>query len=147
MSVYRPIGRSLVRRAGLAPLRLHDLRHTAAALAIATGAHPLEIKTRLGHASITTTLNVYGHLFKSLDERLAEELDTTHREAEEQRKASPGDSSEHASALVPLRSTVVTTFSQEGRIQVRFRRRPGAVSPNRVRVFSDHKEFHQSHSR
>jgi integrase len=44
----------------------------------------MEIKTRLGHASITTTLNVYGHLFKSLDERLAEALDATHREAEGQ---------------------------------------------------------------
>lgn len=51
----------------LAPLPFHDLRHTAAALAIATGAHPMEITTRLRYASITTTLNVYGHLFKSLD--------------------------------------------------------------------------------
>jgi len=71
-------------RAGVAPLRFHDLRHTAAALAIAAGAHPMEIKTRLGHASIQTTLNVYGHLFKSLDERLAEALDAAHREAEGQ---------------------------------------------------------------
>jgi integrase len=76
--------RTAVKRAGLAPLRFHDLRHTASALAIAAGAHPMEIKTRLGHASITTTLNVYGHLFKSLDERLAEALDATHREAEGQ---------------------------------------------------------------
>ncbi len=30
---------------------------------------------RLGHASITTTLNVYGHLFPSLDEELAGRLD------------------------------------------------------------------------
>jgi integrase len=71
-----------VRRAGLAPLRLHDLRHTAAALAIAEGAHPLEIKTRLGHKNITTTLNEYGHLFPALDERLAERLDATYRAAE-----------------------------------------------------------------
>jgi integrase len=70
------------KRAGLAPLRFHDLRHTAAALAIAARAHPLEIRTRLGHASIQTTLNVYGHLFKSLDERLARTLDAAHREAE-----------------------------------------------------------------
>jgi integrase len=71
-----------VERAGLPPMRFHDLRHTAAALAIAAGAHPLEIKTRLGHASITTTLNIYGHLFKALDERLAGSLDAVQREAE-----------------------------------------------------------------
>jgi len=47
------------------------LRHTAAALAIAQGAHPKVIQSRLGHASITTTLDRYGHLFPNLDEALA----------------------------------------------------------------------------
>jgi integrase len=45
----------------LARLRFHDLRHTAAALMIATGAHAKVIQTRLGHASITVTLDRYGH--------------------------------------------------------------------------------------
>jgi integrase len=53
----------------------HDLRHTSAALAIAEGAHPKAIQARMGHASITTTLNVYGHLFPSLDVELADRLD------------------------------------------------------------------------
>jgi integrase len=44
-------------------------------LAIARGAHPKAIQARLGHASITTTLNLYGHLFPSLDVELAERLD------------------------------------------------------------------------
>lgn len=55
--------------------RFHDLRHHAAAVAIAAGAHPKAIQARLGHASITTTLNVYGGLFPSLDEELADRLD------------------------------------------------------------------------
>src|SRR5438105_1318165 len=38
----------------------HDLRHTSAALAIKAGAHPKAIQSRMGHASITTTLNTYG---------------------------------------------------------------------------------------
>jgi integrase len=50
-----------VRRAGLEPLRFHDLRNSAVALAIKAGAHPKAIAERLGHASITTTLNTYGH--------------------------------------------------------------------------------------
>ena len=70
-----------VRNAGLRPLRFHDLRHTATALAIKTGAHPKAIAERLGHASITTTLNTYGHLFPALDEELAGRLDDIARDS------------------------------------------------------------------
>lgn len=63
-------------RAGLpSAVRFHDLRHTCAALLIAQGAHPKEIQARLGHSSITTTLDRYGHLLPSLDERLRDGLD------------------------------------------------------------------------
>jgi integrase len=58
----------------------HDLRHTAAALAIVEGAHPKAIQARMGHASITTTLNTYGHLFPSLDVELADRLDAVRAE-------------------------------------------------------------------
>jgi integrase len=62
--------------AGISPApTFHHPRHTAAALAIAQGAHPKAIQARLGYASITTTLNLYGHLFPSLDVELAERLD------------------------------------------------------------------------
>ena len=70
-----------VDRTSLSPLRWHDLRHTAAALAIASGAHPKAIQERLGHSSIQVTLDVYGHLFPSLEETLAERLDEVAREA------------------------------------------------------------------
>jgi integrase len=44
-------------RADLDPgFRFHDLRHTCAALMIEQGAHPMEVKARLGHASIKTTV-------------------------------------------------------------------------------------------
>lgn len=56
-------------------LRFHDLRHTAVALAIAAGAHPKSIQARMGHSSITVTLDRYGHLFPDLDDRLADALD------------------------------------------------------------------------
>lgn len=55
--------------------RIHDLRHTAVALAIATGAHPKAIQARMGHSSITVTLDRYGHLFDSLDADIADALD------------------------------------------------------------------------
>lgn len=59
----------------LAGLVFHELRHTAAALAISQGAHPLAIRDRLGHSSITVTMDTYGGLFPSLDEAIAEGLD------------------------------------------------------------------------
>jgi hypothetical protein len=51
--------------------RFHDLRHISVALAIAAGAHPKAIQTRMGHSSINVTLDRYGHLFPELDEALA----------------------------------------------------------------------------
>jgi integrase len=62
--------------------RVHDLRHTAVALAIEAGAHPKAIQELAGHAKITTTLDTYGHLFPTLGDRLAEAMDAGSREAE-----------------------------------------------------------------
>ena len=57
------------------PMRFHDLRHSHAALLIAEGVHPKVLQDRLGHASITTTLDTYGHLVSGLDEAAADALD------------------------------------------------------------------------
>jgi integrase len=58
-------------------LRFHHLRHTCAALLIAHWAHPRAIMERLGHSSITVTIDTYGHLFPALDEALSEGLERT----------------------------------------------------------------------
>ena len=47
--------------AGLQGLRIHDLRHNAVALWIAAGATPKEVTVRAGHASVSFTLDRYGH--------------------------------------------------------------------------------------
>lgn len=66
-------------RAALPPelhnLRFHDLRHTAASLAVAAGAHPKVVQRHLGHSSIQVTLDRYTHLFPNVEESLAEALD------------------------------------------------------------------------
>ena len=46
---------------------------------IAQGEHPKVIQERLGHASIKTTLDTYGHLFDGMDEAAAERLDDVWR--------------------------------------------------------------------
>jgi integrase len=69
-----------VRAAGLAPLRPHDLRHTAVALWIAAGANPKEVSVRAGHTSVSFTLDRYGHLFPGHDTELRDRLDAMHAE-------------------------------------------------------------------
>jgi len=61
--------------------RIHDLRHSHAALLIAENVHPKVLQERLGHASIRTTLDTDGHLFEGLDEAAADALDGAFREA------------------------------------------------------------------
>src|SRR5262249_46843069 len=69
--VFRPA----VRRAELAPLRFHDLRHTYAALMVAAGAHPKLLQAQLGHTSINVTLNTYGHLYPDAFADVGDALD------------------------------------------------------------------------
>ena len=73
--------RPALARAGLPKgIRFHDLRHTHASLLIARGAHPKAIQERLGHSSITVTLDTYGHLFPGVGDELAHELDALFQE-------------------------------------------------------------------
>lgn len=80
---YKPA----VLRAGLPPqTRFHDLRHTCAALLIAEGAHTLAVKERLGHSSITVTMDRYGHLFPSLEAAVTDKLDASYRASVDQER-------------------------------------------------------------
>lgn len=65
-----------VRAAGLPTgTRFHDLRHTYASLLIAAGEHPKVIQTRLGHSSITETMDTYGHLWPDAEESTRSAVD------------------------------------------------------------------------
>jgi integrase len=74
--LFKRFVRPAIDAANLPPnLRLHDLRHSCAALLIELGAHPKAIQERLGHSSITVTMDVYGHLFPAINEALTDRLD------------------------------------------------------------------------
>jgi integrase len=64
-----------VKRAGLTPLRVHDLRHSAVALWIAAGASPNAVAARAGHTSVVTVLDRYGHLLPGTADRVTDALD------------------------------------------------------------------------
>jgi integrase len=61
-------------RAGVEGITPHGLRHTAASLAIASGATVVLVQRMLGHSSPTVTLDVYAHLFSDDLDTLADRL-------------------------------------------------------------------------
>jgi integrase len=67
--------RRMVRISGLPKIRFHDIRHTHASLLIKQGVNPKIIQERLGHASIQTTFDVYGHLYPGMQQVVADVFD------------------------------------------------------------------------
>jgi integrase len=63
-----------VRDAGLPKIRLHDLRHTHATLALEAGVHPKVVQERLGHATIAITLDTYSHAIPAMQEDAAAKI-------------------------------------------------------------------------
>jgi integrase len=58
-------------------LRFHDLRHTCASLLLNQGAPLHAVKDWLGHSSITTTVDRYGHLAPGVHDAIAASLDAS----------------------------------------------------------------------
>ena len=67
--------RKLLATAGIRPVRLYDLRHTAATLAIAAGVSVKVISDHLGHASISFTLERYSHVLPSIQDEAAAKVE------------------------------------------------------------------------
>jgi integrase len=64
--VFKPmlVENGIVDDEGAAKFGIHALRHSAASLFIEQVWNPKKIQTLMGHASITMTMDVYGHLFE-----------------------------------------------------------------------------------
>jgi len=65
----------LVRRIGLDDIRFHDARHSHASLMLKAGIHPKIVQERLGHSSISITLDTYSHVAPGLQEAAANRFD------------------------------------------------------------------------
>jgi integrase len=63
--------KSILEQAGLPLIRLYDLRHTGATLALAAGVPPKVISEQLGHASAAFTLDIYSHVLPHMQEQAA----------------------------------------------------------------------------
>ena len=58
----------------LTPIRVHDLRHSHVAFHIEKRVQPLVIAQRVGHDSVNTTMNIYGHLYPNKQKQIADML-------------------------------------------------------------------------
>lgn len=81
LNFRRDVFDAAAEEAGLAGLTPHELRHTAASLAIAAGANVKAVQRMLGHASASMTLDVYSGLFEDDLDTVAQGLDTARRNA------------------------------------------------------------------
>ena len=69
--------RSILDRAGLLRIRLYDLRHSAATIALATGVSPEIVCEQFGHASTAFTLDTYAHVLPHMQDGAAARALTT----------------------------------------------------------------------
>ncbi|MQB00399.1 MAG: tyrosine-type recombinase/integrase [Actinobacteria bacterium] len=63
-----------VKECDLPRIRLHDLRHTHATLALAAGIHSKVVSERLGHSTVAFTMDVYSHAIPSMEAEAAETI-------------------------------------------------------------------------
>jgi len=68
-------GKAVIAVGGIDGVRLHDLRHTCASLAIRAGANVKVVQKLLGHKSAVLTLDRYGHLFPDDLDAVADAFD------------------------------------------------------------------------
>lgn len=64
----------LVDQAGARPIRLHDVRHSYATMAMDAGADPKLLSDRIGHANTAVTLQIYTHRSRGRDRQLADHM-------------------------------------------------------------------------
>ena len=75
----------IAKQAGLGHVTLHELRHTNATLMLRQDVHPKIVQARLGHATISTTMDLYSHVLPGMDAAAAQSIEDGISRARSQR--------------------------------------------------------------
>jgi integrase len=67
--------KALLKRAGLPPVRFHDLRHTCATLMLSQNVNPKVASEMLGHSTIAITLDTYSHVLPNMQQSAVRALE------------------------------------------------------------------------
>jgi integrase len=80
-SLTHEFAKAASRVKNLPRVRFHDLPHSHATQLLSAGVHPKVAQERLGHSTITTTLDLYSHVSETMQGEAAAKLDTAFRSA------------------------------------------------------------------
>ena len=75
----RRVFKRILKKAELREIKTHSLRHTFASLLLSEGESPVYVKEQLGHSSIKTTVDIYGHWIQTKSQAGVNKLDAPNR--------------------------------------------------------------------
>jgi integrase len=73
-NLHRRHFKPLLEEAELPDMRIYDLRHSSASLLLALGENPKVVQERLGHSSITLTMDTYSHVLEGMQQQATDRL-------------------------------------------------------------------------
>jgi integrase len=79
--------RKFIGRHSLKKIRLHDLRHSHATAMLAAGVHPKIAQERLGHSSVSVTIDLYSHILPGMQAEAVSLVDAAMKDALDRRAA------------------------------------------------------------
>ena len=131
-TIFRAGFRAATTTIGIPELHPHELRHTAASLAIASGADVKVVQQMLGHSSGAMTMDVYGHLFSDRLDEVADALDNARSEAAESAAAVANAQNPVAKVLPNADVVDMATYKAKAKSAEKTANNDGA--PGRIRT-------------
>jgi integrase len=96
----------LTAAAGVSRIRVHDLRHLAATIMIAAGVPLAMVSKTLRHSTLSTTVDIYGHLTPQAAQDAVDATATALDNAERKARRPPSGTRSHATTLRPQRGLI-----------------------------------------
>lgn len=112
----------VAKRAGVPRIRFHDLRHCHATLLLQQGVHPKVVQERIGHSTISMTLDTYSHVVPGMQERAAVDLEKRLFSRRTPKDRGPQTSRTRAKPLATVSKLAVSNAGRPFRTLVKYGR-------------------------